>query len=283
MPLGGDSKKAGHLLCRPRQGRPLRRQRLARKQAAPPAVCAATFVAGGLRMPSVPSALLYAFRMKLHTFTLQVDAGSIHLMLRHGLHRMFDRSVVSIEGRPALQEVQLCDCWRVLLAPVLQPLVLHVHSLKAVGWRLWAADTLSKLIRHPHCRRDLYRLDQLSFVRLWRTAMQWDRPVEKRELLQLVSAACRKSHSINLRLCLVVRVPFGLQGLHGRLAQSIKTMVMSECTVHPSVRSLWLESLRVVQTQGRCVGVVLGSFRKWCRQLDCSPEGEDLPGHSVCA
>jgi hypothetical protein len=43
---------------------------------------------------------------------------------------------------------------------------------------------------------------------------------------------------VDLRTSLVVRVLFGLQGLHGRLAQSIKTMVLSECKVHPSVRSL---------------------------------------------
>lgn len=106
-------------------------------------------------------------------------------------------------------------------------------------------------------------------------ALQWDRPGEKQKLLQLVASACRSAHGIDLRLSLVVRVPFGLQGLHQHIAQSRKTMLLTECTVHPEVCRLWIESIRVVQTQGRSVGSVLGSFREWCKQLDCSPEADD--------
>jgi hypothetical protein len=225
----------------------------------------------------VASALLYAFNMKLSKFLLRVGQGNIHLMLRHGMHRLFDTSVVSVEGYESLQQVPLSACWRVLLQPVAKPFVLHVHRLAAVGWWLWAADTLSGLIRQPQGRRALYRLDQQSFVRLWRTAQRWDKPAEKRMLLQIVAAACRKVHSIDLRLSLVVRVPFGLQDLHREVAQSIKCMLRTECPAHPAVRQLWLESVRVVQTQGRSVGSALGTFRRWCRELDCSPEGDRTP------
>jgi hypothetical protein len=60
--------------------------------------------------------------------------------------------------------------------------------------------TLTGLIRQPQSRRDLYRLDQLSFVRLWHTALVWDGVQEKQRLLQLVAAACRKAHSVDLRM-----------------------------------------------------------------------------------
>jgi hypothetical protein len=246
MPVGGISRRANSLLRSSGKGHRVCAQRRGPRDGGAPSVCAATFLPGGLSVPSVPAALLHAYRMKVRSFTLHIEAGSVHLMLRQGLHRMFDNSVISVEGREELQNVSLGDCWGLLLKPIRHPLVLHVHKLAAVGWRLWAADTLSRLIRNPESRRDLYRLDQLSFVRLWRTAVQWDRPLEKRKLLQLVSAVCRKVHSVDLRLSLVLRVPYGLQGLHVQLAQSLKTMVLSECTVHPAVRRLWLESVKVV-------------------------------------
>jgi hypothetical protein len=271
MPSGGDSRKARGLLILPKRARLLSSQRT-RAELAPPGVCFATFMAGGLRMPSVSAALVHAFGAQLQSFSLCVSAGTVHLTLRHQQHRVFDHSLVSIEGYHDLQQVPLSDCWGQLLQPQRKPLVLHVHKLSAVGWKLWAADTLTGLIRQPQSRRDLYRLDQLSFVRLWRTALVWDGVQEKQRLLQLVAAACRKAHSVDLRMSLVVRIPFGLQSIHRQVAQSLKTMVLTECTAHPAVRQLWVDSIRVVQTQGRSVGSVLGTFRRWCRQLDCSPD-----------
>lgn len=275
MPCGGDSRRARALLFGSAGERRVLAQRVGRRRAPPAGVCSATFLAGGLRLPSVSAALVYAQEKQLQTFSLCVSAGSVHLSLRHQLHRVFDSSCVSVEGHGGLQQVSLAQCWSMLLMPLHKPLVLHVHSLKAVGWRLWAADTLAGLTRQPHSRRDLYRLSQLSLVRLWRTAQSWDKASERQKLLQWVAAACRKVHGVDLRLSLVVRVPFGLQHMHHQLVQSLRTMVLTECTVHPEVSKLWVESIRVVQTQGRSVSCVLGSFRRWCKQLDCSPEASD--------
>lgn len=274
MPVAGDSRRSGSLL-RPLKGRLLMRQRSRGRQDVPSGLCWATFVQGGLTMPSCSAALLFAYRMKLGSFALRLSPGAVHLSLRHGLQRMFDNSVVSVVGCDGLQQVQLSECWRVLSKPLSTPLVLHVHQLSAVGWRLWATDTLTGLIRLPCTRKDLYKLTQLSFVRLWHVALQWEKTAEKRKLLQLVAAACRKVHKVDLRLSLVLRVPFGLQSIHKELAQSVRAMLLSECTAHPAVVRLWLDSLRIVQTQGRSVEAVLGSFRRWCRDIDCSTEAED--------
>lgn len=237
MPVGGESRKASSLFRRQR-ARPVRCHRVGRQQPAPPTVCSATFLPGGLCVPGVPAALLYAHKMRLSSFTLRVDAGSTHIMLRAGVHRLFDESVVSVEGQDELQGVALEACWGVLLQPLRQPLVLHVDKLAAVGWHLWATNTLQKLIWHPETRRDLYRLDQPSFVPLWRKAAQWGKCAERRKLRQLVAAACRKVHGVKLRLSLVLRVPFGLQGLHSSLAQSFKAM-LAECSVHPAATCGW--------------------------------------------
>lgn len=184
MPIGGDRRKARALLGSAKHSRPLLVQRSGGLPPSPPKVCTATFLAGGLCLPSIPAALTYAFEMKLKSFSLSIGAGNVHLMLRHQLHRIFDKSCVSVEGHSGLQQVPLAQCWSVLLKPVHTPFVVTVHSFTTVGWCLWATETLSRLIRRPDSRRDLYRLDQLSFVRLWRTAQQWDKASEKQKLLQ---------------------------------------------------------------------------------------------------
>lgn len=157
MPTAGDSRRTRGLLLRSHTAREVIRRREGPTVTA--GVCSATFLRGGLCLPSVSAALLYAYDMRLSSLSLLVRAGSLHLNLRHGLHRLFDKSVVSVQDCDALDRVPLSDCWKVLLKPLAKPVVLHVHKLSAVGWRLWAVDTLTTLIRQPQTRRDIYRLN----------------------------------------------------------------------------------------------------------------------------
>jgi hypothetical protein len=259
-----------------KQQRRLKQQRSRPAAAVKPGLCTATFMPGGLCMPSISAALHYAKQHKLRAFSLHVSAGTIHLPATHGTCSMFDQSLVSVEGVEKLQNVPLCECARVLKRPVGQPLVLHMHRLSTVGWQWWASQQLLDVIRMPCTVRSWYKLDQKSFVRLWRVASTWRDAAQRVKLLQLVSKVCRTVHHINLRLSVVIRVPYGLQHMHKQLVHAAETVVKGAGHVDLAVRKLWCDSIRVVQTQGESIGRVFSNFRMFCRSLDCTPTGESL-------
>jgi hypothetical protein len=152
--------------------------------------------------------------------------------------------------------------------------VLHVHHLSAKGWQLWAYDTLQGYIRQPCTIKDWYKLSQLSFVRLWTIASAWDNAKERQMLCQLVCRICKKVHGVDLAWRPVIRLPYGLQDLHSSIQQAVQQAINAAPGAQHCVKQQWLRSMRLVQQQGRNIGALLGNFRQWCRNLDCSPGGE---------
>lgn len=254
--------------------RRLKSQRCRPVQAVRSGLCTAQFVSGGLRLPSISAALQYAKHAKLHSFSLLISSGTIHLPTAHGLCSMFNQSLVSIEGFEDLQHVTLEQCARVLKRPIGRPLILHVHRLSVVSWQWWASQRLLEVIRMPCSAKSWYKLDQKSLVRLWQMAKQWKDATQRVRLLQLVARVCRTVHKIDLRLQVIVRLPYGLQHMHKQLVHAARTVVEGAVHVDWSVRKLWCESIRIVQTQGDSVGRIFSNFRKYCRTLDCSPGGD---------
>ena len=240
-----------------------------------PGLCTAQFLPGGLCLPGVASALHYAKHAKLKTFSLRINPGTIHLPATYGGCSMFDDSIVSVEGCEDLQSVTLKQCAQLLKRPIKAPIMLHVHRLAVVGWQWWASQRLLEVLQMPCSVRSWYKLDQKSLVRLWRMAMLWRNLTQRVKLLQLVARVCRTVYSINLRLTVVIRIPFGLQHMHKQLVHAASTVVMGASHVDLEVRKLWCESIRVVQKQGDPIGMLFCNFRKHCRQLNCSLEGED--------
>lgn len=271
--VGGDRRKGvrvkvqykRRLICHRRKHQGPKRKHL----------CTVQLLPGGLQLPSVDAALQYARQMKLKYFTLRVSPGSIHLPATQGLSSMFDFSLVSVEGCDALQRVMLKECAQLLKRPVASPIVLHVHRLSVVGWQWWAWQRLLEAIRLPCSIRSWYKLDQRSFVRLWRASLLWSNSKERTRLQQLLSKVCQRVHGVNLRLNVVIRVPFGLCHMHQQLVQAARIALHTATHVDLSVRTLWCESIRVVQSQGKSIGQIFCNFRQYCRQLNCSPAGRE--------
>ena len=237
-------------------------------------LCTASLLPGGLTLPSVASALAFAWKWKLKTFDISVNAGSVHLPARSGYGSMFDNSVVSVEGVASLQRVPLSQCASLLSKPIAKAFILHVHNLSAVGWQLWALDTLHAVIRQPCTVKTWYKLSQLSFLSLFTIVSSWEVAKERQKLCQLVCRICKKVHKVDLSWRPLVRLPFGMQDLHPHILQFTHDTINSAPGVQHCIKQHWIKSLRIVQKQGRSVGNLLGNFRSWCKQLDCSPDGD---------
>jgi hypothetical protein len=69
--------------------------------------------------------------------------------------------------------------------------------------------------------------------------------------------------------------------MHKQLVHTASTVVMGASHVDLEVRKLWCESIRVVQKQSDSIGMLFCNFRKHCRQLNCSLEGEGEMLHYV--
>jgi len=146
---------------------------------------------------------------------------------------------------------------------------LEVRVLHVLGWRLWATKCLQNIIRRPYTIWDVYRLDQLSMLRLYEIACEWECTREKQHLKLLVNRICRKVHGFTLSWHPVVRLPYGHQHLQPAVHKFL-TLSAGEDGVHPAVRKYWLRTARIVVQQGRNVAQLLGNFRRVCANVDCS-------------
>ncbi len=236
-------------------------------------LCTVTMMPGGLVLPSLSAALAFAWKWRVLSFSVRMEAGTVHLPTRCGFGSMFDQSLVSIDGTD-FQHVSLAQCSTMLTGPVAAPFVMHVHKLSALGWQLWAHDTLQGYIRQPCTIKVWYKLSQLSFVRLWTVASAWDVAKERQQLCQLVRRTCKKVHGVDLTWRPVVRLPYGLQDLHPAIQQAVQSAIEAAPGAQKCVKQHWLKSLRLVQQQGRNIGSLLANFRQWCKKFDCSPGGD---------
>lgn len=236
----------------------------------PSSVCSVKL--GSQHFPSLQSALSYAKAARLSSFSLQLNKGLVHVGTVSDVRSMFGKSIVQLDGGA---RCRLSDLWSQLSGAWPTSRCLQVHNLVACGWKLWVADTLKQVVLMPCSVKQWYKLDQRSFVRLYKVALQWPVAKERQQVVQLVTKVCRSVHKVSLSWVPTIKVPLGLEGIHPQLRHWLSSTIVSSSRAAPCILRFWLERARVVQMQGRTVGQLLGNFRQVCRSVDCSPEADN--------
>jgi hypothetical protein len=277
------------------RGRRVLRQRThnttAPRRCSPKVLSVVTLLPGGLVFPDLTSVLQYAFSHKLKCFDVVIHAGDVVVTHNRDLVGIFGRSAVAWTNDEAhLAPVALADVLHEVASPCNADRKLRIIQLRAVGWRLWASNTLLEAIRAPYTIKLWYKLNQKSFVRLWIVAQTWPRWKERCTLKQLCAKVCKRVHHVDLTWVPVLRVPYGLQQTHP-ICRNFLQLTIRECTwASKCIQNLWLQNARVVHMQGRSVGSVLGTYRHVCKSvaLDLNAEQSantlvetpQIPGYS---
>ena len=223
---------------------------------------------GGLIFPDLTSTLQFALANKLKCFDVVVHAGDVAVTHNNHIVGIYGRSSVAWLNTDAeMTPMCLSDVLHEVDTPCLVDRTLRILSLKAVGWRLWATDTLFEVIRAPYTVKSWYKLTQKSFVRLWSVVSTWHCWKQRAALKQLCLKICKSVHHIDLAWVPVLRVPYGLQLTHS-ICRHFLMLTIHECKwAGKCVQNLWLQNARVVQMQGRSVGDVLGNYRHICKSV----------------